>query len=141
MQVEQQNAIITAWIPKVRTALKGNVMRFSKGKSQSFVIRGNQKEGKLLQSIKSTTGRESGEIDKISYQFERHGVFVHKGVGRGYKATNGFVIRTATGPVTKSRVSVEWFNPILERLIPELANKLATANTNLAVNATDMRIR
>ncbi|NQU85802.1 MAG: hypothetical protein HQ541_08585 [Mariniphaga sp.] len=140
MKIEEQNALILSWIPKVRTALKSNVLRFSKGKSQSFVIRKNQKEGKLHQSIKSSTARDLGEIEKISFQFERHGVFVHKGVGRGYEATKGFVIRTAKGPVLKRRVSVEWFNPVLERFIPELADKIASLNTNAAVSATDMKI-
>jgi len=38
------------------------------------------------------------------------------------------------------RVSVEWFNPVLERFIPELADKIASLNTNAAVSATDMKI-
>ena len=38
---------------------------------------------KMEESIGSYTKQQDGAIFKIAYKFERHGVFVHKGVGRG----------------------------------------------------------
>ena len=48
---------------------------------------------------------------------ERHGVFVHKGVGKGYKMMNGMVVRYATSPVGPNgpRVPVDWFNVIIDQ--------------------------
>jgi hypothetical protein len=137
---DEQNRIISKWVPKVRNALRSNVIRFTHGKTKSFVIRGNQKEGKLLPSIKSNTQKDFDIIETVSYSFERHGVFIHKGVGRGYKASSGFVIRAAKGPQTNPRVPQQWFNPVLDKYIPELAIEIAMINADVAVNATRMKI-
>lgn len=52
-------------------------------------------EKNLGDSIKSVTKKSYGVIDRVTYTFERHGVFVHKGVGRGYEMQGGMVVRTA----------------------------------------------
>lgn len=140
---EQQNEFIEMWIPKVRRALRSSARWFSDGKTESFVIRDNGKqiEKKLAESIGSYTKKDYGTITKIAYKFERHGVFVHKGVGRGYKASgNGFVNRIAKGPQVRPRVAVEWFNPVLDQYLPELVDRIAKINADAVVNATAMRI-
>jgi hypothetical protein len=143
-QVNRQNAIVLLWTPKVRRLLRGSAAWFSDGKTEPFVIRGKgsktRTEGKLVNSIRESTRKNYGEIDTISFTFERHGVFVHKGVGRGYEQSGRFVVRTAKGPVTRERVAVEWFNPILDKTIPELADKIANVNADAALNATRMKI-
>ena len=91
-------------------------------------MRGEQKERKLADSIAAKTKEEYGAIERVSFTFERHGVFVHKGVSRGH-------------PITSPREKIEWFNPVIERYVPELANKLAELNADAAVDATKMKIR
>ena len=140
--VEQQNKIIEQWIPKVRRALRTSARRFPEGKTQGFVTRGNKSgfsrmEGKLSQSIKSKTKKSYGAVEMISFNFERHGVFVHKGVGRGYPVSGSVVIKNPSG---KTRKPVEWFNPIVDKYFPQLADKIAEVNTNAAVNATRLKI-
>ncbi|MCY1720153.1 hypothetical protein OU798_07355 [Prolixibacteraceae bacterium Z1-6] len=125
--VEEQNEIVQQWIPKVRTQLKANARQFPDGKEKSFVQRPGRTEKKLHKSITSRTRKEFGEIYSITFQFERHGVFVHKGVSRGHGVGN-------------ERTAFEWFNPVLEKHIPELANRIAEHNANAAVNATRMKI-
>ncbi len=105
-----------------------------------MVTRGNRTEHKLAQSITSKTRKDYGEINTISYSFERHGVFVHKGVGRGYEAQNGFVVRTAKGPKTADRKPAEWFNPVLDAYIPELANEIAKVNADAVLNTARVKI-
>ena len=92
-------------------------------------------------------------IDRVTYTFERHWVFVHKGVGRGYEMQGGMVIRTAKSedPATRQRswwgddprprLPNEWFNPLLDQTLPELADKLAEINADAVLNATRMMIR
>ncbi len=138
--IQQQNYAVLKWVPKVRRILTSKARQFSKGKPVPMVIRGNRSEYKLAQSITSKTKRDYGEIDTISYSFERHGVFVHKGVGRGYEAQNGFVIRTAKGPKTNDRKPVEWFNPVLDAYIPELANEIAKINADAVLNTARVKI-
>lgn len=125
--VEEQNKAILKWIPKVRRNLKANAKKFVNGKTKSFVKRGNQTEGKLADSIKSKTGKKFGEIELVSFQFERHGVFVHKGVSSGH-------------PINNPRHADPWFNPPLEKYLPELADRIAEINADAALNATRMKI-
>lgn len=124
---EEQNEIVSQWIPKVRRLLIASARQFPDGKEVSMVQRHGRKEKKLASSITSKTRKEYGEIYSVSFQFERHGVFVHKGVSRGH-------------PVGNERTAFEWFNPVLEQNIPELANRIAAINANAAVNATRMKI-
>lgn len=142
--VQQQNALVLKWTPMVRSSLRGSARWFSDGKTESFVIRdgGKQTEKKLAASIMSKVGKEFGLANYVGFSFERHGVFVHKGVGRGYQSDGkGFVTRTAKYPARiRERVAVEWFNPVLDRNIPILANELANINADAAVNATRMKI-
>lgn len=140
----QQNDAILAWVPKVRRALRTSARWFTDGKTQSFVLRhnGDQIEKHLAESIGSYTQKDVDTIVKVAFKFERHGVFVHKGVGRGYVAAgNGFVNRIAKGHQLKPRVAVEWFNPVLDQYLPELADRLAVINADATLNAGKMMIR
>jgi len=142
VNIEQQNKIVKQWIPKVRRALRTSARRFPEGKPRGFVTRGKKSgfsrtEGKLAQSIKSKTKKSYGAVEMISFTFERHGVFVHKGVGRGYPVSGSAIIENPSG---KARKPVEWFNPIVDKYYPELADKIAGVNANAAVNATRLKI-
>ena len=99
-------------------------------------------QGQAAASINSKVGKEFGLANYVGFSFERHGVFVHKGVGRGYKSNgNGFVSRTAKNPPKhQERIAIEWFNLVLEKYIPELADQIAEINADAAVNATRMKI-
>lgn len=137
------NEYIEMWIPKVRRALRSSARWFSDGKTESFVLRdhGKQTEKKLAESIGSYTQKDVDRIFKIAFKFERHGVFVHKGVGRGYRAAgNGFVNRIAKGPQEHPRVAVEWFNPTLDKFLPELVDRITKINADAVVNSAAMRI-
>ncbi len=142
--IQQQNELIQKWTPKVRSALRSSARWFSDGKFSSPVLRngGNQIEKKLAASIGSKVGKEFGLANYVGFSFERHGVFVHKGVGRGYQSNGkGFVIRTAKNPPKgPQRVAIEWFNPVLDKYLPELADRIAEINADAVVNATKMKI-
>lgn len=136
----ETNEVINKWVPKVRRALRSSARWFSDGKD-GFVMRKGRGEKKLAQSIGSYSKKDQGAINMVAFSMERHGVFVHKGVGRGYNARgNGFVTRTAKGPMERQRIAVEWFNPILDKNVPALADDIARVNADAAVNATRMKI-
>ena len=137
--VEAQNQVVGKWASMVQRQLRSNASRFTYGKSGA-IMRPGRTENKLVYSIKGITKKAYGVIDRVTYSFERHGVFVHKGVGRGYKMQGGMVVRTATTPTTNPRTSSEWFNPTLEQSLPELADNLAEINADAVLNATRMMI-
>ena len=64
-------------------------------------------------------------------------MFVHKGVGRGYKADGTVSVKHPSG---NPRVSVEWFNPLVNKYVPELANRLAQISADAVLNAARLRI-
>ena len=155
-----QNELIKMWSPKVRTALRSSANRFQHGKIKSFVLRnkGDQRESKLANSIKDQTKVRDGEIYGVSFKFERHGVFVQKGVGRGYSTSGGFVSRSVESRkiIMKSKMNVnqkieargtinrhkeDWFNPVLIQYLPELANRLAEIRADATLNVGKLLIK
>lgn len=143
--VQQQNNIVRNWIPKVNRQLRSSASWFRDGKTQPFITRGTgakqRQERKLVNSIKPSTKQSFGEIDTISFSFERHGIFVHKGVGRGWEMSGKLVRRTAAGKMQGSgRNSVEWFNPVIDINAPRLADQIAEINANAVINASKLKI-
>jgi hypothetical protein len=135
-----QNETVSKWASMVQRRLRGNAAGFVHGK-ESAKSRPGRTERKLADSIRASTRKSYGIIDRASFSFERHGVFVHKGVGRGYEMQGGMVVRTAKSESAGGRSPVEWFNPVLDQTLPELADKLAEINADAVVNATKVLIK
>ena len=151
LNIEEQNAAITQWASMVQRHLRGAAVLLTHGKEGS-ITRPGRTERKLEDSIRTQSRKTYGVITGQSFIFERHGAFVHKGVGRGYvikPKKSGNVVRTARTKDPKTgkqltwteREPFEWFNPVIQQSLPELADKLANINADAAVNATRMLIR
>ena len=129
----------------VQRYMRGAAVLLQHGKDGT-ISRPGRTERRLEDSIRTRTRLTYGAITGLSFVFERHGVFVHKGVGRGYEMQGGMVVRTAredsifSNNQGKVRAAFEWFNPVIEQSLPELADKLAEINADAAVNATRMLI-
>lgn len=141
----QQNEIVKNWASSMRVKLKASAAQFKKGKKGTIVRKSKsgaeRNEEKLIDSIKHRVYYAHGIAEGVGFRIERHGVFVHKGVGRGYKMVNGMVIRYATGPmINGGRKPVDWFNSIVDQDTEKLANDLAQVNADASVNAMRMRI-
>lgn len=152
LNIEEQNEAINRWASMVQRFMQGAATILTQGK-EGTVSRPGRSEKKLDNSIRTKTRLTYGAITGLSFVFERHGVFVHKGVGRGYKMQGGMVVRKAKveDPDTRQMLSrndrqrqrepFEWFNPIIQQSLPELANKLAEINADAVLNATRMMIK
>ena len=142
---QEQNNIVLSWVPEVNRQLRASTAWFRFGKTEPFVTRGTgakqRQEGKLVNSIKPSTRQTMGEIDTITFSFERHGIFAHKGVGRGWEMSGKVVRRTAKGKMTNGgRNTVEWFNPVIDKNAPMLADKIALINANAVLNFSKLKI-
>ena len=135
-----QNEATLKWTSMVQQRLRGAAVLFTKGKDGT-ISRPGRIERKLEESIQSKTQKDYGVINCISYSFERHGIFVHKGVGRGYQMQGGMVTRVAKSKTTEVRQPAEWFNPVLDQALPELADKLAEINADAVVKVAGMMIK
>lgn len=142
LNLDQYNQKIVTWASQTTTQLKRSIGSLSmKGK------------GVLMRSLFAKTKKDFGAIESIVYTFNRYGVFFHKGVGRGYTMAGGRVIR-GYRPDSKilrnrkdktqiagqggsiNRDPKEWFNPVLDREVPKLADMVGQLQADMAAAAT-----
>lgn len=149
---EEYNKRITGWGTQTGMQLRDAIRTLtSKGK------------GDLLRSLRAKSYKLYGEVDRLAFHFVRHGVFVHKGVGRGYAMIGGKVMRVSGSKSATywreyarlknrsfepalhggqmKRKPVEWFNPVVRGRIEKLADLVAEMRADQAVNATKILIR
>lgn len=135
---ESFNKDVRSWTSRVSSGLIGNVMAFS-----------NKGNGDLASSIKPKTRKDYGEIDRITFSFARHGVFLQKGVGRGHMMAGNKVVRGVKWkkfprllPGSVNREPEDWFNGTMEQEVPALADIVADHKANeAAINAAGLNIK
>jgi hypothetical protein len=98
------NAIVEDWRKDTTSILKGEAGRYS---SREFRVRSAKKID------------EYGEIKYIGLKIDKSGVFYEKGVGRG------------RGIGTGKETPTPWFNPVIEKQMPILADDLGLEISNM----------
>lgn len=98
------NVEVNKFRSKVLRGLKSSAASLSGGKTKSYVIRKrngmpDQTEKKLANSIFAKTRMDGDMIESVSFSFERHGIFVMKGVSRKHGKGNPRVVKDWIGPV------------------------------------------
>jgi len=113
---DELNAQAEAWKTKVAAELKsaapqgkGRVTRKS-GRSLSSSVR-----GKLF--------LKDGAVNKIQFRFNKYGVFVEKGVGKGRKIRSG---RETPNP---------WYTAVIQKNLDELFNLVTEKSGDMAINS------
>ena len=102
-----------------------------------------------------------GLINRLGFSFPRHGIYIHKGAGRGQggfmgskwsylKRVNGVEINTSiirhTNPTSLgkqnegSRQSYRWFDPVIKNRLPELADICTRYFDTMLIDATKIYI-
>lgn len=112
-------------------------------------IRNNFGEGALHSSIESYVSMDKhyhAEARRVGFRFSRHGVHLHYGAGRGYGGAKGsvwldrlnYVRRTNPESLGKmgtgAREANDWFNPVLEQHLQQLADIAADYCLDMVVN-------
>lgn len=94
----------------------------------------------LADGFNASLGMQYGVASKITYKFLRYGVFVEKGVGRGYPIesikSNSAIINSASG---KGREPKPWFNPVMEKEAQRAADILIKELGDTAVRSLNIR--
>lgn len=152
--------VVEDWTRVTRSRLEQSASQFQKGKTQhvkTWVMRSGKSktEYKLKSKLNHRIRQWSGTVDSIVFTIQRHGVYVQKGVGRGYKMVGGKVVRYSKAKVQSSysrklgktvfkipvrRFPVDWFNKIINDRSPELANRVANIHADQVVNVARARI-
>lgn len=102
--ITQQNKIITSHRLTLSSKLKSAANR----SSRLYKLKTSEKKD-----------RNTSKTIAIGITFEKHGIYVEKGVGRGRGIDSG-----KTKPMP-------WFNPVVELYVPVIAE-------DLAINAADL---
>lgn len=126
--VEAFNNQIKDWGSRVNAALKSSV--------SAAGIKGP----KLKSSIRNTYKYDYGEIYRIGFAFKREGVFMEKGVGRGYVMKNGVVVKISKSP-NFARFPKPWFNKVIEAFLPDLEQIVVSYTETAIINTLRIYIR
>lgn len=76
----------------------------------------------LNKVLRSNIRNHRGVASRISFNMPQHGIFLHKGVGKGR-------------PINRPKGAKLWFNPVITRNLPLLADAVADNQANTIVNS------
>ena len=110
MNFQNHNEEVKKWTAQARIELRRNLSGL-----------GVRSSGKLLQSIKTSAKQTRGVVDRVSFTFERYGVFVEKGVGKGWPISR---VRSQSVAIMGGRSPKPWFNQTMDYMVPQLADQV-----------------
>ena len=128
---EEFNRKVRGWGNRVRKQAAANAAAFPHGKraphTYSKGLYAGVTEGRLKDSIKTTSHKVYGEMDGVGFKFPVHGIFRAYGVGNGQprhgRATKSG--RAASTRIYRKRTPADWIIPPIESNMPELADIVA----------------
>lgn len=140
-RVKQFNDDVTAWSIDITRQLRGNVRMLVK------------RDEELSASIEPNIYKDKGEASRIGFSFAREGVYIHKGAGRGQggfrggsKWTDRYGQLKKTNPLsffkmgTGNRKPIRWFDPVIDKNLPALADVVAEYAADMQIDATRIYI-
>ena len=84
------NKAVRKWATDIRVKAVNNVQGSTDNDVRQWKKR---KSSKLEDSLRSRVRKTDGVANRVGFEFERHGVFFHSGVGRGYIRVGSSVVR------------------------------------------------
>lgn len=136
-RLKQFNDDVKGWSIDTTRQLRGNVR---------MLVRQDEE---LSGSIEPNIYNKNGEANRIGFSFAREGVYIHKGAGRGQggfrggsKWTDKYGKLKKTNPDsfykmgTGNRRPIRWFDPVIEKNLPALADIVAEYAADMQIDAT-----
>jgi len=125
MELEKINVEASNWARESRVEMQTQLRHLSP-----------KATGRLVKSIQYKVGKTFGVANRISFNFLRHGVFVEKGVGRGYPITR---VKEVGNLLKSGRKPKPWFNTTMDKKLPDLAENLQMTITDAAAAAIKIK--
>jgi hypothetical protein len=138
-RVAQFNSDVQAWAIHTTSLLRSSVR---------MMVR---RDIELSESIHPNIyygNKYAKEANRVGFSFQREGIYIHKGAGRnqggygGSKWTDKYGNLKTTNSKsygkmgTGNRRPIEWFNPVIEKELPKLADIVAGYSADLQIDAT-----
>lgn len=142
-RLDQFNQDVKDWAQRVTKMLKSNV--------RSMVKRDHVLSKSIRPNFYYDRQYET-EISRIGFSFAREGIWIHKGAGKGqggFLGSKWYNLRgelKSTSETSKGKMGngnrqpIEWFDPIIEQMLPELADIVAEYSGSLQIDATSIYI-
>lgn len=143
-RVEQFNKDVAGWSIHTTRRLKLNV--------RALVREDRQLSHSINPNVYYDNKYGAKEANRIGFSFAREGIHIHKGAGRGqggYKGSkwynlHGELKTTQLSSLTKmgtgNREPIEWFDPVIEQELPQLADLVADYSSSLFMDASRIYI-
>lgn len=88
------------------------------------------------------------EVNRVGFSFAREGIFIHKGArrGRGGYTGSSWIDRhgnrksRAAESAGKQSGGIEWFDPVIETHLAQLADIVSEYSLTMQINATNLYI-
>jgi len=77
--------------------------------------------------LKAFLRKRQSLVDRVSFKFPRHMVFVHKGVGKG-------VPIALAGSNATTRKPKPWFDNVMDKQVDDLADRVAEHSADIVVD-------
>ena len=127
----------------------------SKGELRSSISSMVKRDVYLSDSLKANLhyDRKYGsEVNRVGFSFAREGIYIHKGAGRGQGGVIGGRWIDNQGHMkqrsdesaglqgTGNRKPIRWFDPVIDRRLPLLADLVSEYSATMQINATTIFI-
>ena len=123
--------------------------RLDKEKLRQFNSEVKEWMGYMIQDLKGRIYKSKGETERVGFSFAREGIYIHRGAGRGQggfrggsKWTDKYGKLKKTNPDsfylmgTGNRHPIRWFDPIIEKNLPKLADIVADYAADMQIDAS-----
>ena len=142
-ELQEFNRNVEEWTEKSKQALRLSI--------QSMVKRNVY----LSDSLKGNVYYDSKyakEANRVGFSFAREGIYIHKGAGRGQGGIIGgrwidrygkMQTRAGTSAGLQgqgNRKPIRWFDPVIDKRLPQLADLVSDYSATMQINATNIFI-
>jgi hypothetical protein len=118
MDLQQFNLEVAEWSKVSLRDLRAELTRLN--------VKYSSNSNSLSKVLRSSVRKSRGMASRISFNMPRHAIFLHKGVGQGR-------------PANRPKGAKPWFNPVIDRNMPDLADKVANGQADLIVNTLNIQ--
>jgi hypothetical protein len=118
MELQQYNLEVREWTSKSLRDLRSELTRLN--------VKFSGNKNSMNKILRTSIRNSNGMASRISFKLPQHAIFLHKGVGRGR-------------PVSRPKGAKQWFNPVIDRNIPDLADRVANGQADLIINNINIR--
>jgi len=147
--IEAFNAEIAVWSNNVLSQMRQNAL-YLRGMDKHSAIKklSRTSSGKFADKVKAAIAmnlhkslyknRLDRSIFRLGFGFPQHGAFITKGV---YGKIKGMKRNAKNNPsINSPRQPIDWFNPVIDAHLNELADIVARYNADAIVNSTNILI-